>query len=67
MNTTLEDFKSQSEIRERIRTIISELESRHKFGVVKISKDDGSPIPTKDLQEEMYKLSYRLSILLSEG
>jgi hypothetical protein len=45
----------------RIREIRSELENRHKTGLVKMAKADGTPISTVDLQNEMFALTYRLS------
>lgn len=49
------------EIQARVRTIREELENRHKTGMVKMAKADGSPIPTDILQNEMFSLIYRLS------
>lgn len=52
---------TRSEMQSRIRTLRSELETRHKYGIVKISKEDGSPVPIKDLQNELYSLHYKMS------
>ncbi len=49
------------EIQARIKTIRDELENRHKTGMVKMAKTDGTPISTETLQNEMYSLIYRLS------
>lgn len=50
-----------SEMRVRIREIKEELESRHKYGTVKMASEDGTPIPVKKLQDELFNLIYRLS------
>lgn len=49
------------DIQTRIKTIRDELENRHKTGMVKIAKADGTPISTEDLQNEMFALTYKLS------
>jgi hypothetical protein len=49
------------DIQTRIKTIRDELENRHKTGMVKMAKADGTPISTEDLQNEMFALTYRLS------
>lgn len=49
------------EIQARIKELRDELESRHKYGVVKIAKEDGTPIEVQALQDEMFNLIYRLS------
>jgi hypothetical protein len=54
-------FMTRLEIQARIRTIREELESRHKTGIVKMAKTDGTPISTEDLQNEMFALTYKLS------
>jgi hypothetical protein len=51
------------EIQARIRVLREELETRHKTGMVKMAKEDGSPIPTETLQNELYNLTYKLSKL----
>jgi hypothetical protein len=53
-------FMSRSDIQLRIKDIRTELENRHKYGMVKMAVD-GKPIPNEDLQDEMFKLIYRLS------
>jgi len=45
----------------RVREIRAELENRTKTGMTKMATEDGSPIPTETLQDEMYSLIYRLS------
>lgn len=52
---------TRSDMQTRIREIRSELENRHKTGLVKMAKADGTPISTVDLQNEMFALTYRLS------
>lgn len=49
------------EIQTRVRAIRDELEARHKTGMTKMAKADGTPIPTETLQNEMYSLIYKLS------
>jgi hypothetical protein len=49
------------EIQARIRIIREELENRHKTGMVKMAAEDGTPIPTETLQNEMFRLTYKLS------
>lgn len=57
---------SRLEVQARVRELREELEARHKFGTVKLAKNDGTPIPTTDLQEELFKLIYRLSKMDAE-
>lgn len=47
----------------RIKALREELEERHKNGTVKLAKEDGTPISTETLQNEMYSLIYQLSKL----
>ena len=49
------------EMQTRVKVIRTELEDRHKYGTVKIASEDGKPVPTLDLQNELYNLIYRLS------
>lgn len=49
------------DIQIRIKAIREELENRHKTGLVKMAAEDGTPISTETLQNEMYSLIYRLS------
>ena len=49
------------EVQSKIKALREELETRHKYGTVKIAKADGSPVETEVLQNELYSLVYRLS------
>jgi hypothetical protein len=49
------------EIQVRVKSIRDELENRSKTGMTKMAAEDGSPISTEDLQNEMFSLIYRLS------
>jgi hypothetical protein len=49
------------EIQARIKVLRDELEARHKYGIVKIAKEDGTPVDVETLQNEMFNLTYRLS------
>jgi hypothetical protein len=51
------------EFQTRIKTLREELENRHKYGTVKLAREDGTPIETEKLQEELYSLVYRMSKL----
>lgn len=51
------------ELQTRIKAIREELESRHKYGTVKMASADGTPIPTEKLQSELYSLIYKMSKL----
>lgn len=51
------------EIQARIKELRDELETRHKYGTVKMAADDGTPVPTEKLQNEMFNLIYKLSKL----
>ena len=51
------------EIQVRVKAIREELETRHKYGAVKMAADDGQPIATEALQSEMYSLIYKMSKL----
>ena len=57
MNTFMTRFEMQA----RARSIREELESRHKTGMVKMASADGTPVPTEQLQNELFSLIYRLS------
>lgn len=52
---------TRTQIQSRIRDIRDELETRHKYGTVKLADAAGLPIPTEKLQTEMYALIYKLS------
>jgi hypothetical protein len=47
----------------RIKDLRDELEARCKTGMVKMASAVGRPIPTKQLQDEMFSLIYRKSCL----
>ncbi len=49
------------EMQTRAKALRTELEDRYKYGTVKIASKDGKPVPTLDLQNELYDLIYRLS------
>jgi len=49
------------EIQSRMKNLREELETRHKTGTVKMATADGMPISTETLQNELYKLNYKLS------
>jgi hypothetical protein len=49
------------EMQTRIDLIRNELENRFKYGTVKLAAADGKPIPTIDLQNELFSLIYKLS------
>ena len=54
-------FMTRIDILTRIRLLREELETRHKFGTVKIANADGTPVKTEELQKELYSLVYKLS------
>lgn len=49
------------EMQTRVNALREELETRHKYGTVKIADANGAPVPTENLQNEMYSLIYKLS------
>lgn len=51
------------ELQTKIKSIRTELDTRHKYGTVKMANADGIPISTQKLQDEMFYLIYRLSKL----
>lgn len=52
------------EIQLRIKALREELDNRHKLGTVKVaSVFDGKATTTKELQNELFSLLYRLSRL----
>jgi hypothetical protein len=57
---------TRTEIQARIRALKEELDSRHKYGTVKLADDAGTPIPSKDLQAELFSLIYKVSKIDSE-
>ena len=52
---------TRSGMQSRVRALREELENRHKYGTIKLAKDDGSPISASELQDELYSLIYKLS------
>lgn len=52
---------TRTEIQTRLRALREELDNRHKYGTVKIADSNGAPIPVETLQNEMYRLIYKLS------
>ncbi len=52
---------TRSEMQARIRALKEELETRHKYGTVKMASEDGAPVPVETLQNELFSLIYRLS------
>lgn len=54
-------FMTRTEMTTRVREIRAELETRHKTGMTKLANEDGSPVSTDSLQNEMFSLIYRLS------
>jgi hypothetical protein len=60
------DSMTPLDIRIRILALREELEARHKYGTVKMAKN-GKPIPTKQLQDEMFALILKKSRLENEA
>jgi hypothetical protein len=54
---------TRSEMQARIRALKEELETRHKYGAVKMASEDGRPVPVEQLQNELFNLIYRVSKL----
>jgi hypothetical protein len=52
---------TRTEMQARIKVLRDELEARHKYGTIKIANQDGTPVPTENLQSELYSLVYKLS------
>ena len=57
-------MKTEIDIRVRIGKLREELEARYNFGIVKMASESGEPIPTQTLQDELYRLTYKLSKLV---
>lgn len=53
------------ELQTRITALRIELETRHKYGTVKLANADGTPVSTETLQAEMYSLIYKKSKMLN--
>jgi hypothetical protein len=49
------------EVQIKIKSIREELEARHKTGVVKSGSEGGIPVPTRELQSQLFSLIYKLS------
>jgi hypothetical protein len=49
------------ELQSQIKALREELENRYKTGAVKLAATDGTPIPTKDVQNQLFSLIYKLS------
>ena len=49
------------EMQTRVNALREDLETRHKYGTIKLANADGTPVPTEKLQNEMYSLIYKLS------
>lgn len=62
-NAVVPPHMTPLEMQMRVKAIRDELENRHKTGLAKMAAADGNPIPTEDLQNEMFSLIYRLSKL----
>lgn len=52
---------TRTEMQSRVTALREELETRHKYGTVKIANSDGIIISIEALQNEMYSLIYKLS------
>lgn len=57
----MSEIKTRIEVQARIKALRDELETRYKDGIVKMASADGKPVPTLELQNELYSLIYRLS------
>ena len=53
---------TKSEMQSRIRILKNELNTRHKYGIVKMAfHPDGKPIKVEELQNELFSLIYKES------
>lgn len=52
---------TRTEMQSRVTALREELETRHKYGAVKIANSDGTPVSIEKLQNELYSLIYKLS------
>jgi hypothetical protein len=57
----MQKFMTKLEMQIRVKDLREELEARTKTGIVKMAAEDGTPVPTETLQNEMFNLIYRLS------
>lgn len=58
---------TRSELEIKIKALKTELENRHKTGIVKMASSDGKPIPVQKLQDELFSLIYKLSKVLNSN
>lgn len=54
-------MKTEIEIRTRIMLLRTELEARHNSDIIKMASENGEPVPTQVIQDELYSLTYLLS------
>ena len=54
-------FMTRLEMQVRVKELREELEARASTGMVKMASENGDPISSETLQNEMYSLIYRLS------
>lgn len=52
---------TKSEMQTRVNALREELETRYKYGTIKLANSDGTPASTEKLQNEMYSLIYKIS------
>jgi hypothetical protein len=52
---------TKTEMKSRIRMLKDELNTRHKYGIVKMAQSNGEPIKVEDLQNELFSLIYQES------
>lgn len=52
---------TELELRTQIKDLKAELNNRYKHSIVKIADANGVPIPTKELQDKLFSLIYKLS------
>jgi hypothetical protein len=56
---------TELELRTKIKALKAELNDRYKYGTAKIAAADGTPVPTKELQNKLFNLIYKLSKTIS--
>lgn len=52
---------TRTEMQSRVTALRDELETRHKYGTVKMASSDGTPVSIEKLQSELYSLIYKMS------
>lgn len=52
---------TRTEMQSRVNALRDELETRYKYGTIKMASADGTPISVEALQKELYSLIYKLS------